>query len=125
MHKLKYLVLFVVVLFMNSCTSIQKKSFISSFDSLIADVESNYKTYKTEDWEAADLKYRQLMDIDYEKYKTSFTDAENSHVNKLIGKYQALKLKSTIISTKNEFGNILEQVGTIVDEIAKDTSLIK
>jgi hypothetical protein len=125
MHKLKYILLFVTVLLMNSCTSIQKKSFINSFDSFISDVETNYKTYKEKDWEEADLIYKNLMDVDYVKYQTSLTDAENSHVNTLIGKYQALKLKSSLFGIKNQLQNVIQQGTTIIDEIVSDTTLLK
>jgi len=110
---------------MNSCTSIQKKSFISSFDTFISDVETNYKTYKEEDWEEADLIYKNLIDVDYVKYQTSLTDAENSHVNTLIGKYQALKLKSSLFGIKNQLQNVIQQGTTIIDEIVSDTTLLK
>ena len=102
MHKFKYLVVVFVVLLMNACTSIQKKSFISSFD-----------TYKT------------LMDVDYVKYQTYLTDAENSHINSLIGKYQALKLKSSFLGIKNQLQNVIQQGTTIIDEIVSDTTLLK
>lgn len=125
MHKLKNLLLFFVVLHMNSCTSVQKKSFISSFDTFISDVETNYKTYKEEDWEEADLIYKNLMDVDYVKYQTYLTDAENSHVNTLIGKYQAFKLKSSLFGIKNQLQNVIQQGTTIIDEIVSDTTLLK
>lgn len=125
MHKLKYLLILVVVLLMNSCTSVQKKSFIHSFDSFISDVEANYKTYKEKDWEEADLRYKNLIDVDYVKYQTYLTDAENSHVNTLIGKYQALKLKSSLFGIKNQLQNVIQQGTTIVNEIVSDTTLLK
>lgn len=125
MHKFKYLVVVFVVLLMNACTSIQKKSFISSFDTFISDVETNYKTYKEKDWEEADLTYKTLMDVDYVKYQTYLTDAENSHVNSLIGKYQALKLKSSFLGIKNQLQNVIQQGTTIIDEIVSDTTLLK
>ena len=103
MHKFKYLLVVFVVLLMNACTSLQKKSFISSFDTFISDVETNYKTYKEKDWEEADLKYKNLMEGDYVKYQTYLTDAENSHVNTLIGKYQAMKLKSSLFGIKTKY----------------------
>ena len=125
MLRLKYLTIFFAVFIMNSCTSIQKKSFISSFDTFISDVETNYKTYKEEDWEEADLIYKNLIDVDYVKYQTSLTDAENSHVNTLIGKYQALKLKSSLFGIKNQLQNVIQQGTTIIDEIVSDTTLLK
>ena len=125
MHKFKYLVVVFVVLLMNACTSIQKKSFISSFDTFISDVETNYKSYKEKDWEEADLTYKTLMDVDYVKYQTYLTDAENSHINSLIGKYQALKLKSSFLGIKNQLQNVIQQGTTIIDEIVSDTTLLK
>ncbi len=94
---------------MNACTSIQKKSFINSFDTFVSDVETNYKTYNEKDWEEADMTYKNLMDVDYVKYQTYLTDAENSHVNTLIGKYQALKLKSSLFGIKNQLQNVIQQ----------------
>ncbi|HQX02514.1 MAG TPA: hypothetical protein PKZ44_00235 [Flavobacterium sp.] len=123
MLRLKYLTIFFAVYVMNSCTSMQKKSFISSFDSFILDVETNYKIYKEKDWEEADLIYKNLIEVDYVKYQTSLTDAENSHVNTLIGKYQALKLKSSLFGIKKQLQNVIQQGTTIVNEIVSDTTL--
>lgn len=125
MHKYNYLVIVFALMLINSCTSLQKKSFISNFESFVADVETNYKTYKEKDWEEAELRYKNLIDVDYVKYQTSFTDEENKHVNTLIGKYQALKVKSSINGFKKGLNDIMEQVGAAVDEIASDTTLFK
>lgn len=125
MLKHKYLLFFIVVLLINSCTSIQKKSFVNSFNSFVSDVEANYKSYNEKEWEEADLKFENLIKVEYVKYQSSLTDAENSQINTLIGKYQAIKLKSSLLGIKNQFQDIIEQGTSFVNELELDTTLLK
>jgi hypothetical protein len=125
MLKHKYLLFFIVVLLINSCTSIQKKSFVNSFNFFVSDVEANYKSYNEKEWEEADLKFENLIKVEYVKYQSSLTDAENSQINTLIGKYQAIKLKSSLLGIKNQFQNIIEQGTSFVNELELDTTLLK
>ena len=125
MLKYTYLLFFIVVLLINSCTSIQKKSFVNSFNSFVSDVEANYKSYNEKEWEEADLKFENLIKVEYVKYQTSLTDAENSQINTLIGKYQAIKLKSSLLGIKNQFKDFIEQGTSFVNELELDTTLLK
>ncbi len=125
MLKHTYLFFFIVVLLISSCTSIQKKSFVNSFNSFVSDVEANYKSYNEKEWEEADLKFENLIKVEYVKYQSSLTDAENSQINTLIGKYQAIKLKSSLLGIKNQFQDIIEQGTSFVNELELDTTLLK
>lgn len=122
---MRYLSFLLICICLCSCNSIQKEIFISKLESFVLDVESNYKKYNEEDWNDADLKYREFMDNQYEHYQPYFTQEENNHVNALMGKYQALKIKAGIIKVKNKIKDKLDQIITTVDEIATDTTLFK
>lgn len=125
MHNVKYLLFILILLQIIACTSVKKKKFIKQFDVFIIGVETNYKTYNENDWKEADLIYNNLIDIEYAKYRTSLTDAENSHVNILIGKYKGLKLKTSLFSIKDQLRNVIQQRTTMIDEIVSDITLIK
>ena len=120
-----YLSFLLICICLCSCNSIQKEIFISKLESFVLDVESNYKKYNEEDWNDTDLKYREFMDNQYEHYQPYFTQVENNHVNALMGKQQALKIKAGIIKVKNKIKDKLDQIITTVDEIATDTTLFK
>jgi len=120
-----FLLFFAAIFLVYSCDSLQKNNFISSFNTFISNTEMNYKNFNDKDWEEADFKYKNFVEIEYKKYYTKFSDDENKQVNILIGKYQALKLKSSITEVKNTILNKIEQVKTIVNEVAADTTLIK
>jgi hypothetical protein len=122
---MRYLSFLLICICLCSCNSIQKEIFISKLESFVLDVESNYKKYNEEDWNDTDLKYREFMDNQYEHYQPYFTQVENNHVNALMGKYQALKIKAGIIKVKNKIKDKLDQIITTVDEIATDTTLFK
>jgi hypothetical protein len=125
MQKIKYLFLFIVFLNLNGCISVQKKSYIDNFETFVSDVEANYKTYSEKDWEEADLKYENFTEVDYKKYNNSLTESENSHLNTLIGKYEAIKLKAGILGIKSQLQNSIQQASTFIDEIVSDTTLLK
>ncbi len=91
----------------------------------MSDVEANYKSYNEKEWEEADLKFENLIKVEYVKYQSSLTDAENSQINTLIGKYQAIKLKSSLLGIKNQFQDIIEQGTSFVNELELDTTLLK
>jgi len=91
----------------------------------VSDVEANYKSYNEKEWEEADLKFENLIKVEYVKYQSSLTDAENSQINTLIGKYQAIKLKSSLLGIKNQFQDIIEQGTSFVNELELDTTLLK
>lgn len=122
---MKFLYLTLFCFCFCSCNPIQKKIFINKFESFIADVELNYTNYNEEDWMSADVKYREFIDNQYVQYQPDFTQEENNHVNALIGKYQALKIKAGIFKVKNKIKDKLDQIITTVDEIASDTTLFK
>lgn len=122
---MKYLSFLLVCICLCSCNSIQKKIFISKFESFVKDVELNYTKYNEEDWLNADEKYREFVDNQYLQFQSDLTQDENNHINALIGKYQALKIKAGILKVKNKIKDKLDQIITTVDEIASDTTLFK
>lgn len=125
MHKLFYFLVCIAFLIFQSCSFIQKKSLISDFDSFISKVEFNYKTFKEKDWNEADLKFKKLTEVDYVKCQQNLTDDENAHINTLIGKYEALKIKAAFLDGKNKIKNLIQQGSTIVNEIVSDSTILK
>jgi hypothetical protein len=109
-----------------SCNSLSSDAYISNFYDFVASVEKEYQDYQSNDWEKKDLIFEQFSEVDYEKYKSNLTSTQNTEVNRLIGKYQAIKIKSAINSTSLQLNNVLEQAGGLLEELydnnTKDTN---
>ena len=89
------------------------------------ETEDNYKTFGQDDWNKADKRFKLYSDVKYKKYRNSLSEVQIAEVNKLIGKYQALKVKASVRSVAKAVGDIIEQVSSTVDEIVKDTTIIQ
>ena len=108
-----------------SCYENLKNDYVLNFESFLKETEEHYESFNQDDWEKADTRFELYSNIKYNKYRNSLSHAQNSKVNKLIGKYQALKVKANIRSASKTVGDILEQVSSVVSEIVNDTTLIK
>jgi len=120
LNKNTYLMI-LILLVSTSCKNIQKDLFISDLNSLVTDVDQETKYHKSIKWEETDLKFQEFMESDYNKYKSEMSPEERSKVNKLIGKYYAIRMKAGINDLKNEFQDALEQGKGLADEILSDT----
>ena len=53
------------------------------------------------------------------------TDEQRLEINKLIGKYEALKIKAGINSLKGILKDGFQQLESIIGELSNDTTLLK
>lgn len=110
-----------LLMLLSSCKNIQKDLFISDLNSLFNNVDQEIKDHKAIKWEETDLKFQEFIESDYNKYKSEMSPEERSKVNKLIGKYYAIRMKTGINDLKNEFQDALEQGEGMIDEIVSDS----
>src|SRR5690606_5513918 len=118
-----FIIIMYAILFI-SCESMKQDQYIESFASFVSEIEKNYTTYKQEDWDKAYEKYEFYTTIEYEKHKDKLAEAQKSEINKLIGRYNGIKIKATVITAKAKIKNIIEQVGS-TNEITKDSTIIQ
>ena len=115
--------LFVLLLIVQSCES--KKSYISEFDEFVSETSTNYKKFSDKDWAKADTTFAHFEARDYPKWQSELTKEEFSHVNELIGKYQALKVKSSLNDLKDGVNNFMEQTGAFINALVSDSTETK
>ena len=119
----QYTLVFSIFLLLFSCTVEKGEAYISDFNKFITSVEENYLTYSQEDWDKADKKFNTLSTIQYQKCKEQLSSEQNTEINKLIGKYQALRLQSMINSTGSQINNMLEQAAGFAEEFLNDLNI--
>ena len=112
------LVAILSLLFFTSCTSYKQKEIKNDLQSLISDVEKNNLNYTDQDWETKDKDLENILSKDYLPIKNKLTDEQRLEINKLIGKYEALKIKGIL---KDGF----QQLESIIGELSNDTTLLK
>ncbi|WP_366183615.1 DUF6565 domain-containing protein [Flavobacterium ovatum] len=110
------------ILSLSSCQSFKKDNFLNSFESFVNDVELNSKNYNKKEWADSDKEYYAYVEIKYPEFRETMTDAEINTTNVLIGKYQALKIKSEILNIKQGLNDILDQASSFANEIVSDTT---
>ena len=89
----------------------------------VAEVEKTADHLTTEDWQ----KYDQEIEQTKEKLKTerdSYTPEEKEKMNKLIGKYYALKAKHKVGSLKQELQDATQQLKGAYEAIFNETEEI-
>jgi hypothetical protein len=118
-----YYIVFVSI-FLTSCKFYTKKTYISKLDTFIIETNNNYKNYTNHDWNEADSLYNNLQ-ADYKEIRSELTDDESTRINNLLGKYQAIKLKSEVINIKTDLNNMMQQANSFIKEITSDTTLTK
>ncbi len=116
-----FLLFFTVTLF--SCESYQRNNYVSNFDHFIDNLETKSTTYNDKDWQDADNEFKNLSEIEYDKYKTNLTEDQNSKINDLKGKYYALRIKQGIKEFGKGLKNSLEQINSVTKEIASDSTI--
>ena len=119
------LVTILSLLFFTSCTSYKQKEIKNDLQSLISDVEKNNLNYTDQDWETKDKDLENILSKDYLPIKNKLTDEQRLEINKLIGKYEALKIKAGINSFKGILKDGFQQLESIIGELSNDTTLLK
>ncbi len=114
---IKSLITFAII-FIFLSTSCNTKEKYNELQSSISEVEKNADKFSPQDWEKYDLEIEQTkekLDTEREKY----TPEETEKMNKLIGKYYALKATHKVKSLKEELTDATQQLEGAYEAIFK------
>ena len=106
-----------------SCKNESKESFMESFESFMAEVDSGSKKYSNVDWQNADEQFANFKDNQLPIWEDTMTPDEKAKVNEMIGKYRAQEVKRGIKDFKNQVNDVIDQTKTMFNELSKDTTL--
>ncbi|UQD57223.1 DUF6565 domain-containing protein [Flavobacterium sp. K5-23] len=123
MYRKEYYLVFLIVL-ISSCNFNAKKAYISKLDTFIIETNHNYKNFTKKDWNEVDSLYNNLQ-ADYKEIRPELSDEESTRINKLLGKYQAIRLKSEVNNIKSDLNDMMQQANSFIKEMASDTTLTK
>jgi type I restriction-modification system DNA methylase subunit len=118
-----YYLAFFILLF-SSCEFYTKKVYITTLDTFIIETNNNYKDFTNQDWNEADSLYSNFQD-DYSEIRSELSNEESTRVNKLLGRYQAIRIKSQINNVKYDMDDMMQQANSFIKEITSDSTLIK
>ena len=113
MKRLRYIIaLAALTLILCSWTTL----LVKRFEHFVDKVEKNAATYTEEDWEKANESFSDLMkeyDEDYDKC----SEEQHDRIDKCIGRYHALVVKSGADDTLKELNEVLSKVSVKVRSI--------
>lgn len=113
MKRLSYIIaLAALTLILCSWTTL----LVKRFEHFVDKVEKNAATYTEEDWEKANESFSNLMkeyDEDYDKC----SEEQHDRIDKCIGRYHALVVKSGADDTLKELNEVLSKVSVKVRSI--------
>ncbi len=119
--------LFAIILFflltLFSCESYQRNHYLSNFNHFIDKVENKGISYNEKDWQDADNEFKNLSELEYDKYKNNLTEEQNSKINDLKGKYYALRIKQGMKEFGKDLKNGLEQISSTINHLVKDSTI--
>lgn len=116
---------FVVLLMTTSCNRDSKESFVSNFENFVTETEINFKEYTESDWINADYTFDEFTNKQYLNWKDTMSPSEKNKFNKLVGKYNALKIKKNIGDFKEDVKDIYNQSKSTFEELVNDSTLLK
>jgi hypothetical protein len=112
----------LAVLCLTSCTNYSKEGYMDSFSQFVSEVEQKAPNYVDQDWADADTTFRQYAQTDYQLFKDQLTDSERENLNKLIGKYEALRLKKEAKDFKEDVKDAVNQVKGFFESLEGDST---
>ena len=118
------LICFLMLIILNSCNSYKEQSLKNNLENIVTDTEKNYKNYTEQDWEKKDKAFEEILSKDYLPIKDNMSNDKRKEINILIGKYQALKLKSGINNFKNLLKDGYQQLESLFGELSSDSTLL-
>jgi type I restriction-modification system DNA methylase subunit len=118
-----YYLAFFILLF-SSCEFYTKKLYIKTLDTFIIETNNNYKDFTNQDWNEADSLYSNFQD-DYSEIRSELSNEESTRVNKLLGRYQAIRIKAEVTNVKSDINDLMQQANSLIEEITSDSTLIK
>ena len=117
------LTIFGLAFLFQSCES--KKTYISKFDEFVSETSTNYKNFSETDWAKADTTFAHFENEYSNKWNKDLTADENTRINELKGKYQALKVKAGLLDLKKGVNDLIEQSKSFVEELTSDSTANK
>ena len=111
----------LLLLLLSACTniSVSKSEYISTYESWVEQLKSNYKNYNESDWAKVEKEFNAYNQQEYNKYKDQLTDSERMKVDNLTGQYYAVFAKYQGIRIKQEMKSIFNEVDGMVKELQK------
>ena len=85
------LFIFISFFILSSCTSYKQKEVKNNLESLITDIEKNNSNYTEQDWETKNKEFEIILSKEYLPIKDKLNEEQRLEINRLIGKYEAIK----------------------------------
>lgn len=98
---------------------IGKYFYLSGFSTFVDKLEAGYIDYQDKEWEAAGNDFQKFAGSKYKRYAEYLTEDEMHQVNVLKGRYRAIQMKYLTNEAKEGFKNLMDQVGSFVEEMTK------
>ena len=111
---------FSIAIFFSCSGFSQKTRDVNRLEKTVKETEKNYKSYSEEEWSKIDHEIDSLS-LKINSDKEGFTQEQLEKANNLIGKYQALKIKSGLNSLKGTLKNWGQQVEGAIKELSDST----
>ena len=119
------LFIFISFFILSSCTSYKQKEVKNNLESLITDIEKNNSNYTEQDWETKNKEFEIILSKEYLPIKDKLNEEQRLEINRLIGKYEAIKIKSGINRFKGILKDGFQPLESIITELSNDTTLLK
>ena len=114
-----FISLSVAVLFAISCSSLLP----DQFEQFVDRVEKNAPTYDEDDWQKVSRQFSKLAN-QYEKVQKKLPKEDRKRIDKAIGRYHAIVLKSGIKSIINSFDDaaidIVNGIESFLNELERE-----
>ena len=115
MKKLFFLLLLTAVAFsLVSC----KSMIPSRFEKFVDKIEKNGSTFTEEQWKETSAKFEKLMD-EYAEAYDKLSEEERDRVDRAIGRYRAVVLKSKVNSVVEDFQKTVSDISDRIAGIGK------
>ncbi|WP_210466849.1 DUF6565 domain-containing protein [Rufibacter roseolus] len=89
-------------------------------ESLVQEVETNQKSYSEEEWSEVEERYLTLCAERIALYENKLNSGEREKINRLIGKYNAIKVKHDLRNIKEDFHDLAGQTRSFINELSKE-----
>ena len=117
------LFIFISFFILSSCTSYKQKEVKNNLESLITDIEKNNSNYTEQDWETKNKEFEIILSKEYLPIKDKLNEEQRLEINRLIGKYEAIKIKSGINRFKGILKDGFQQLESIITELSNDKKI--
>ena len=99
----------LIALIAASCTS----KLPARFEQFVDKVEKNGPSFSEKEWQETSVKFEKLMN-EYNQSYDKLSDNDQERINKAIGRYHAVVIKSGVNSVINSFDKIVSGVSSKV-----------